>query len=110
MKYEFSYSNDGIIEGKHYITEDDFLNDRYKVYEIPVRETNDFVLTVIADSKKNALRWVQSHIASLENEYWKSNKLNVPVEFYDLESKKTAIGRILRKEIVDVKRKIKRKG
>ena len=52
-----------------------------KVYKIPVRETNDFVITVIADSKKNALRWVQSHIASLEDVYYRSNKLHAPVEF-----------------------------
>ena len=96
------------IEGKHYITEDQFLNDNYKVYKVPVRETNDFVLTVIADSKKNALRWVQSHIASLEDEYYRSNKLNVPVLFYDLEAKKPTYGKLVTKETVDVKRKIKR--
>ena len=78
-----------------------------KVYKIPVRETNDFVITVIADSKKNALRWVQSHIASLEDEYYRSNKLNVPVEFYDLEAKKPTYGEIVRRETVDVKSKIK---
>ena len=100
--------NDGIIEGKHYITEDQFLNDNYKVYKVPVRETNDFVLTVIADSKKNALRWVQSHIASLENEYYLSNKLNVPVEFYALDDKNPSIGQITKKETVDVKRKIRK--
>ena len=96
------------IEGKHYITEDQFLNDNYKDYKVPVREANDFVLTVIADSKKNALRWVQSHIVSLEDEYYRSNKLNVPVLFYDLEAKKPTYGKLVTKETVDVKRKIKR--
>ena len=98
---------DGIIEGEHHVGEDAIFKGS-KVYKIPVRETNDFVLTVTADSKKNALRWVQSHIASLEDEYYRSNKLNVPVEFYDLEAKKPTYGKLVTKETVDVKRKIKR--
>ena len=98
---------DGIIEGEHHVGEDAIFKGS-KVYKIPVRETNDFVLTVIADSKKNALRWVQSHIASLEDEYYRSNKLNVPVEFYDLEAKKPTYGKLVTKETVDVNRKIKR--
>jgi|TARA_E500000318_G_C3395770_1_gene147792 hypothetical protein len=99
--------SNGYFEGNPHIEEDNLFNDNYKVYKVPVRETNDFVITVIADSKKNALRWVQSHIASLEDEHYRSNKLNVPVEFYDLEAKKPTYGKLVTKETVDVKRKIR---
>ena len=67
-------------------------------FEIPVKEINEILLTVTAENKKQAKKWIKSYIDG----YGEKQK-SVPVAFYDLESKKFSMGSITKRKNLSTK-------